>query len=261
MKIDLHNHTTRCNHATGSIDEYIKRAIDLGIDIYGFSEHAPIKGGFDSRYRLSVDDLDEYERDILDARERYKDSIDIRLAYEVDFIAGYLEDRVIEADVDYLIGSIHFIDRWGFDNPEFIGGWSSRDIDEVWEEYFSAVRAMADSGLFNIVGHLDLIKIFKFMPKRDIRLIAKDALMAIKKSNMALELNSAGYRKPIEEPYPSRELLEVAYELEIPITFGSDAHSIEQIGSRYRDIIDLAKSIGYSKAVSFKHKDREVFEI
>ncbi len=76
---------------------------------------------------------------------------------------------------------------------------------------------MADSGLFNIVGHLDLIKIFKFMPKRDIRLIAKDALMAIKKSNMALELNSAGYRKPIEEPYPSRELLEVAYELDIPI--------------------------------------------
>ncbi len=209
---------------------------------------------------LSVDDLDEYERDILDARERYKDSIDIRLAYEVDFIAGYLEDRVIEADVDYLIGSIHFIDRWGFDNPEFIGGWSSRDIDEVWEEYFSAVRAMADSGLFNIVGHLDLIKIFKFMPKRDIRLIAKDALMAIKKSNMALELNSAGYRKPIEEPYPSRELLEVAYELDIPITFGSDAHSVEQIGSRYRDIIrTLAKSIGYSKAVSFKHKDREVF--
>ncbi len=66
---------------------------------------------------MSVDDLDEYERDILDIRERYKDSIDIRLAYEVDFIAGYLEDRVIEANVDYLIGSIHFIDRWGFDKP------------------------------------------------------------------------------------------------------------------------------------------------
>ncbi len=152
-------HNTHQSTSKSSIKEYIKKAIDLGIDIYGFSEHAPIKGGFDSRYRLSVDDLDEYERDILDARERYKDNIDIRLAYEVDFIAGYLEDRVMEADIDYLIGSIHFIDRWGFDNPEFIGGWSSRDIDEVWEEYFSAVQ-----GLWQIVdyltqlGHLDLIK-------------------------------------------------------------------------------------------------------
>ncbi len=99
------------------------------------------------------------------------------------------------------------------------------------------------------------------MPKKGYKVNAKDAPYGDKKINMALELNSAGYRKPIEEPYPSRELLEVAYELDIPITFGSDAHSVEQIGSRYRDIIDLAKSIGYSKAVSFKHKDREVFEI
>ena len=258
MRIDLHNHTTRCNHATGTIDEYIKRAIELKIDIYGFSEHAPIKGGFDSRYRLSLDELDEYERDILEASRRYKDKIDIRLGYEVDFINGLLEERVLRARVDYLIGSIHFLDRWGFDNPEFIGKWENSNIDKIWEDYFNAVKAMAESGYFNIVGHLDLIKVFKFLPKRDIRVIAKDALRAIKRANMVIELNSAGLRKPIKEAYPSKELLEVAYELNIPITFSSDAHAIEQVGFGYESVRDLAKSVGYKKAVSFKQKDREM---
>jgi len=258
MRVDLHNHTTRCNHATGTIDEYIQRAIELKIDIYGFSEHAPIKGGFDSKYRLSLDEVDEYERDILEAKEKYKDKIDIRLAYEVDFIDGLLEERILKAKVDYLIGSIHFLNRWGFDNPEFIGKWKNSDIDKIWEDYFNAVESMARSGYFNIVGHLDLIKIFKFLPKKDIRLIAKNALRAIKKSNMAIEINSAGLRKPTEEPYPSKELLEVAYELNIPITFSSDAHAIEQIGFEYESVRDLAKSIGYIKAVSFKQKDIEM---
>jgi len=258
MRVDLHNHTTRCNHATGSINEYIERAINLKIDIYGFSEHAPIKGGFDSKYRLSIDELDEYERDILDAKERYRDKIDIRLAYEVDFINGLLEERVLNSNVDYLIGSIHFLNRWGFDNPEFIGRWENSDIDKVWEDYFNAVEAMAKSGLFNIVGHLDLIKIFKFLPKKDIRVIAKDALKAIKRANMVIELNSAGLRKPIKEPYPSKELLEVAFELNIPITFGSDAHSIEQVGFGYKEIRDLARGIGYKRAVLFKQKDLEM---
>jgi histidinol-phosphatase (PHP family) len=117
---------------------------------------------------------------------------------------------------------------------------------------------MAESGYFNIVGHLDLIKVFKFLPKRDIRVIAKDALRAIKRANMVIELNSAGLRKPIKETYPSKELLEVAYELNIPITFSSDAHAIEQVGFGYESVRDLAKSVGYKKAVSFKQKDREM---
>jgi len=259
MRVDLHNHTTRCNHAIGGVDEYIKRAIELKIDIYGFSEHAPIKDRFDSKYRLSLDELDEYERDILEAREKYKDRIDIRVAYEVDFIDGLLEERVLSARVDYLIGSVHFLDRWGFDNPEFIGEWKNRDIDEIWQEYFDAVKAMAESGYFNIVGHLDLIKVFKFLPKRDIRVVAKDALKAIKRANMAIELNSAGLRKPIKEAYPSKELLEVAYELDIPITFGSDAHAVEHIGFGYEKMVDLAREIGYRKCVSFRQKELEVF--
>jgi histidinol-phosphatase (PHP family) len=256
MRVDLHNHTIHCNHATGTIEEYIQRAIELNIDIYGFSEHAPMN--FDQKYRLSFDKMDIYEQEIKEYKQKYKDSIKILLGYEVDYLKGYIDKRVINAKVDYLIGSVHFLDKWGFDNPEFIGKWESRDIDDIWQEYFDAIEAMAKSGYFDIVGHLDLIKIFKYMPKKDIRIISQNALKAIKKSNMVIELNSAGLRKPIKEIYPSKELLEVAYELNIPITFSCDAHSIEQVGFGYEEAIKLAKSIGYTKAVTFEQRELQM---
>ena len=256
MRIDLHNHTTRCNHAEGTVDEYIQRAIELGIDIYGFSEHAPMD--FDPDYRLAFEEMDAYTNDVLTAKEHYKDEIKILLGYEVDYLPGHMDERVLSAKVDYLIGSVHFIDKWSFDNPEFIAGWKNKDIDEIWQAYFEATEAMAKSGKFDIVGHLDLIKVFKYMPKQDTRLLAKDALQAIKKSNMVLELNAAGLRKPIGEIYPSRSLLEEAFALDIPITFGSDAHAVDQVGFAYEKVITLAKEVGYTKAVTFQDRDRQL---
>ena len=256
MRIDLHNHTTRCNHAKGSMDAYIQRAIKLEIDIYGFSEHAPMN--FDSYYRLDFNQMNAYANDVLNLKERYKNDIKILLGYEVDYLKGYMDERVLKSKVDYLIGSVHFLGEWGFDNPEFNYEYKKRDIDQIWQEYFDNIEAMAKTGYFNIVGHLDLIKIFKFMPKRDIRLIAQNALKAIKKSNMVIELNSAGLRKPIKEIYPSPLLLEMAYELDIPITFSSDAHAIGQIGFKYNEVINLAKEIGYSKAVTFEQREAQL---
>ena len=255
-RIDLHNHTTRCNHAEGTIDEYIQKAIELGIDIYGFSEHAPMD--FDEKYRLPLCDMDAYVNDVLSAREKYKEQIKILLGYEVDWLPGHMEERVLSADVDYLIGSVHFIDKWSFDNPEFIGGWENRDIDEIWQAYFETTEAMAASGKFDIVGHLDLIKVFKYLPRTDTRLLAKDALQAIKRANMVLELNAAGLRKPIGEIYPSKALLQEAFALDIPITFASDAHSVEQVGFGYEEAVALAKEVGYTKAVTFERRDREL---
>ena len=165
---------------------------------------------------------------------------------------------MLEAEVDYLIGSVHFINEWGFDNPEFIGGYKGRDINEIWQSYFDAVESMAKSGLFDIAGHIDLLKVFKFLPTKDVRILAKNALKAIKKSDMTIEINTSGLRKPIEEIYPSKALLEEMYELEIPITFGSDAHSIEHVGHGYDAAVSLAKEIGYTKAMTFRNRDKQL---
>ena len=256
MRIDLHNHTTRCNHAKGSMESYIKRAIELGIDIYGFSEHAPMD--FDSHYRLKFEEMNAYTSDVYKLKEKYKNNIQILLGYEVDYLKGYMDERVLKSDVDYLIGSVHFLGEWGFDNPEFNKEYKNKDIEQIWQEYFDNIESMAKTGIFDIVGHLDLIKIFNFMPTKDIRIIASNALKAIKQSNMVIELNSAGLRKPTKEIYPSPLLLEMAYELDIPITFSSDAHALGQVGFKYNEVIKLAKKIGYSKAVTFEQREQQL---
>ena len=256
MRIDLHNHTTRCNHAKGSMESYIQRAIELGINIYGFSEHAPMD--FDEYYRLKFHEMEEYTHDVLSLKEKYQNKIEILLGYEVDYLKGHIDNRVLHSNVDYLIGSIHFLGSWGFDHPDYINEYKNRNIDDIWQEYFNNIESMAKMASFDIVGHLDLIKIFKFMPKKDIRIIATPALKAIKKANMVIELNSAGLRKPCKEVYPSPLLLELAYELEIPITFSSDAHAIGQVGFKYDETMKLAKSIGYTKAVTFKQRQQQL---
>jgi histidinol-phosphatase (PHP family) len=254
MIADLHNHTTLCNHAEGSIDDYIQKAIEQGIKYFGFSDHAPMD--FDPKYRMSFKQMKEYEQSVLDAKKRYKDKINILLGYEVDYLKNHIDKRVLEADVDYLIGSVHFIDGWGFDNPEFIGRYEHEDIDEIWQKYFHAIKEMAQSGLFDIVGHLDLIKVFKFMPKKTISSIVKDTLLAIKEADMVLEINMAGLRKPIGEPYPSIELLQEAFKLEIPVTFGSDAHKPQQVGLYANEITTIAKHIGYKQCVIFSNRKK-----
>lgn len=265
MRVDLHNHTILCNHASGTVEDYIKTAIDLGIDVYGFTDHAPMD--FDPKYRMSIIHKEFYENNVLHLKEKYKNEIEILLGYEVDYMQNIpMLDSILNADVDYLIGSIHFLEPkiknedepWGFDNPEFIGKYEKQNIDDIWIDYFEVVESMAKSNKFDVIGHLDLIKVFKFLPKKDIKTIALNSLKAIKKSNMTIEINSAGLRKPIAEQYPSRDLLELAYELNIPITFSSDAHSTEQIGFAYDVVTSLAKEVGYSKCAVFRNRDREL---
>ncbi|MBE0492145.1 MAG: histidinol-phosphatase [Sulfurospirillum sp.] len=256
MRIDLHNHTPLCNHASGTPKAYIQQAINNNIDHFGFSDHAPMH--FDQKYRMDFTQMPLYERDILHLKEQFKDQITILLGYEVDFLDGYIDESVLRREVDYLIGSVHFLGKWGFDNPEFIGGFASKDIDHIWQEYFDSIEALANSGLFQIVGHLDLIKVFKFLPKKDVRLIAKNAIKAIKKADLVVEINAAGLRKPISEAYPSCPLMELLSEQEIPITFGSDAHEVLHVGFAQEEILAYAKNYGYKKCATFSNKERKM---
>jgi histidinol-phosphatase (PHP family) len=254
LRVDLHNHTTLCNHATSSMEEYILKAIENKIDIYGFSDHAPMN--FDKKYRMNIEKRSFYEKTALDLKEKYKKNIKILLAYEVDYLNGYILDDIIKSDVDYLIGSVHFINKWGFDNPQFINRYKNQDIDKIWEDYFDIITNLAKSNLFDIVGHLDLIKVFNFIPKKDIKKIVYLSLQEIKRSNMVIEINSSGFLKPIKEQYPSKDILQLAYELDIPITFSSDAHHLKYIGNNYSKVVKLAKEVGYSKCAIFEKRER-----
>ncbi len=258
--VDLHNHTPLCNHAQGKPQEYIKNAIKKGIKIYGFADHAPME--FDKKYRMSFNDMKNYENEINSLKKQYKDKIKILLGYEVDFTpTKYLDKRVLTADVDYLIGSVHFLDNWGFDNPEFIKEWEDRDVDDVYKEYFEYIEKMASSKLFQIVGHIDLVKVFGHKPKKNIKDIAKNAIKAIKKANMAVEINTAGLRKPVKELYPSDELLEMIIDEGIDITLSSDAHSPEQVGFGYEVALEKLKKFSVNKLVYFEKKQKHYIDV
>ena len=255
MIVDLHNHTPLCHHAEGTMQEYIEKALESGTKYFGICDHAPMD--FDPKYRMRFDEMQKYESDVLSQKKKYKDKIEILLGYEVDYLKEHMDKRVLNAEVDYLIGSVHFLGEWGFDNPEFIGNYENQDIDAIWQKYFDTIEEMAKSKLFDIVGHLDLIKVFKFMPKGDIGKMAHKALVAIKNADMVLELNIAGYRKPIAEPYPSLSLLQEAHDMNIPITFSSDAHKPEQVALFSDAIIKMAKKVGYAECAFFEKRKRK----
>jgi len=258
MTIDIHNHTSLCNHAEGSVDDFVEKAVTCGIDVIGFSDHAPMD--FDPGYRMSFDEMALYRQWVMDAKQKYADKIEVLFGYEVDYLPGHMDERVLKAEVDFLIGSVHFINGWGFDNPEFIGRYDHEDIDQVWQKYFDLIEEMAKSGLFDIVGHFDLIKVFKFMPKKEILELAMPALKAIKEADMVLEISVAGYRKPCAEPYPSPAILKAAYELGIPITFCSDAHNVEQVGLFRKEVEALARSAGYSECALYRNRKRFLYK-
>ncbi len=259
MKVDLHNHTYLCNHAKGEMKDYVETAIKNKTKYFGFSDHAPLNP--DDGYRMKFEDMDFYEKEVKKLKDIYQDKIEILLGYEVDFIAGHLDDRVINSNVDYLIGSIHYLKRWNFDNPEYISEYKNKDIDKIWEDYFKAVEDMAKTGLFQIAGHLDLIKVFNFKPKKDVRKIAKEAIKAIKRANMVVEINASGLRKPVKEIYPSNELLELIKEYDIDITLSSDAHEPSQVGKYSKEIENVLKKFEFDKCAIFRNREKSLIKI
>ena len=258
MLVDLHNHTPLCKHAKGTLSEYIEAAIRQKTKYFGISDHAPM--AFDPAYRMKFEEMATYEASIKEAQRTYHDRINILLGYEVDFLEGYMDERVLKAEVDYLIGSVHFLGSWGFDNPEFIDTYKNRDIDSIYRDYFESIKSLAESNLFDIVGHLDLIKVMGFYSKTDVRILAKDAIKAIKKADMVVELSAAGYRKPCKEAYPSDSLLTLIAEANIPITFASDAHHPKQVGFKSRELEEKAKAFGYDKCATFSKREREMIK-
>ena len=154
MSVDLHNHTILCNHASGTTKEYIQKAIEKKIKYFGFSDHAPMN--FDTKYRMNFSKMSEYEKEILHAKDLYKDKINILLGYEVDFLKGYIDKSVLKANVDYLIGSVHFINKWSFDNPEFIGEYKNKDIDKKQNTFLVKV-AFIFGELFRFLKWLKIV--------------------------------------------------------------------------------------------------------
>lgn len=147
---------------------------------------------------------------------------------------------------------MHYVsDSWDIDNPSKRGEWQKRDAYEVWSIYFDRLSRAAESGLFDIIGHLDLPKKFCCYPDRDYSHLVRRFLAAAAEADAAIELNTAGLRKECREIYPSRHILELAHQQGVKVTFGSDAHAPEEVGLGFPEATDLARSVGYTSVCRF----------
>jgi len=260
-------HTPRCNHAVGTIMEYAQAAVEAGLTEIGMSDHSPMPGGFDKAWRMDRSELDGYISEVEQAREAFSGRLTIRFGLEADFHPGtesYVEDMITAFNWDYIIGSVHYIDDWGFDNPDCLHIWDTWKIEDAYIAYFDLVAASAATGMFDIIGHPDLIK--KFGHRADnncqaVKTAEETMLKAVLKSGAALEISSAGLRKPVAEIYPHKRIVSHAAELGIPFSFGSDAHSPAEVGHGMDQCLGELASFGVTEIASFKSRKMNMVSI
>jgi histidinol-phosphatase (PHP family) len=266
--VDLHNHTPWCHHATGHPREYLARARDLRIPVYGFSEHSPWMFEYPGE-RLSPTEAEFAEYwDLMVAlreEERAAGALDLRIGIELDLIPAkraHAEAFLARYPLDHHIGSVHNIGDWIFDHPDHLDTWKGRDVTRVFEDCFAILADALSWGIVDIVGHLDLPKKFGHRPPSDTLLaLVRDLVPAIRRSGAAVEINTAGLDKPAAEFYPGRAVLELLVAESIPLTLGSDAHKPSEVGRHRAAALALLCDLGVTHVAAFRRRQIEMIPL
>lgn len=261
MLIDYHMHTRLCGHATGEPAEYVERGLAVGLREMGFAEHNPMPRSFDDTWRMRARDMERYIDMVEEVQVRYADKITVRLGLECDYRPGteeFVRDTINRHRFDYVFGSVHYVGDWTFDSPDEVAEWSKRDVWEVWREYFELVTQAADRGMFDIMAHPDLVKKFGHRPTEDCTPLYERFLATVKRNDLAIEISTAGLRKPVSEMYPDRAMIEIAHRMEVPIVISSDAHDPAEVGHGFPQAVELARSVGYTHVARYRKRTREL---
>ncbi|HWJ02517.1 MAG TPA: histidinol-phosphatase HisJ family protein [Verrucomicrobiae bacterium] len=243
MLIDIHTHPLA--HGEYSFDfarleQYVKAALARGCRELGFTDHDIY--------------LDKLRPEIIQQLRAKYPEVKLRMGLEVDYRQGQDILHLNHYEFDYLIGSVHEVKGWPFDHPDYAAGYDNWVGDDLYRAYFDLVAQAARSRQFQVIGHLDVIRVFNFKSQSPLLELALPALEEIRDVGVAIEINTNGRYKPVGEYYPARQLLEKAYEFKIPVTLGSDAHEPEYVGRDLALAVELLKEIGYKSVVSFSNK-------
>ena len=246
--IDYHLHVVAHADRPMTVDNilaYCEVARERGIRQMGITEH--------DRY---LDDIDLGA--FKEARDKSQD-VGLRLGIEIDFVPGKEEQMDHDASAlpyDYVIGSVHRVDGEEVDRQSDMRIYEQYETYDLYDAYYANVREAALSGRFDVLGHPDLIKIFRQFPERDITPMLEETADAVAESGIVVDVNAAGLRKPIGEVYPSRQLLVLFHERGVPIVLSSDAHAPEEVAAGYEKSVKLVKDVGYREVVTFKDRER-----
>lgn len=253
MLVDYHTHLLGHQDREGTeaeIREFLEAAVRKGIKEIAFTDH------------------NRYYKDFNFARinkiSREFEELNVLRGIEMDFTVGKEEEIanfLNKFDFDLVIGSIHFLNGWMFDHPDYTDQYNNWDIDQLYKYYFEQVNALVKSNLFDIVGHLDLIKIFNYRPEKDILEIVNPTLKLIAENNIVMEINTNGMNKPVKEFYPERIILESAYDLGVKVTMSSDAHQAERVGENLSRVRKELLEIGFTELATFENRKLSLKEL
>lgn len=241
--INTHCHSKYCGHGEGEIVEYVECAKTAGITTLAFTEHFPLTPAFDPEEYLSVlpANKDAYIDAVLRARDANPD-MEILLGWEMDYL-GDTEDRDLDmkelSGYDILLGSVHFVDRWPFDDPSQRDVWEEEGmVEHIWRRYVDLwCAAASDKSLpYDVMSHPDLAKKFAYYPNIDLAPMYEDMAEAARAGERLIELNTSGSYYACAEPFPAPDLLKAFQRAGVPATVGTDAHCPQNVA---RDI-DLA---------------------
>jgi histidinol-phosphatase (PHP family) len=256
--VDYHMHSI-LSDGYNTYEEMILVAIEKGLIEIGFTDHVCLKP---TDWAMQLVDIPVMAEQINDLKKKYGAIINIRTGLEVDYIPGMEAEikAIIESvPLDFVIGSVHFIDDWNFDtNKDLYGKWTN---DNLYKQYFKLVQMATASDLFDIIGHIDIIKKFNIYPESNQYMLFDETIQLIKKHNLVVELNTGGLDRPCAEFTPSPEILKICYQHGVQVTLSSDAHRANQIARHYQTAIDLLKLTGYHEIVGFQNRTRKMIRI
>jgi histidinol-phosphatase (PHP family) len=249
-----------------NVERYRAAARERGIEELGVSEHVYRFAAALEVWRHPF--WETYAHDDLDAYCAFvRDETDLRLGIEADFVFG-AEDRMANLldarDFDYIVGSVHFVRDGAVDMDDYSVWQAGRNAEQVWRQYFQTIAHAARSGLFDIIAHPDLVKVWggeRPLPDGDLRRYYEPAIEAIAESGVAVELSTAGLRKPVRELYPAPAFLEMALEAGAHVALSSDAHRPEDVGAGYDDALELLKRLGVGELCVFERRERRLAPI
>lgn len=238
-------------------EEYIAPALEAGIIEIGFSEHLALVN-IRQEWCMNPSEVGSYIDHIGKLKIRTKD-ITIRTGLEIDYIPG--KEKDIEMflsglDLDYRIGSVHYLGEKTVDlDPGF---YENKNFDLLFENYFRTVMAAAASGLFDIIGHCDLIRIYGHRPSFNPEFLYRQLAIAFKENDVALELNTNGRNRPLGDFYPDRSYLHIFREERVAVCVNSDAHIPARVGQYFDEAYNLLKTAGFTEMATFSGRHRKL---
>lgn len=258
MPLDYHMHTY-LSDGRDTHEQMVASAAFKGIGEIGISDHISLNP---VGWALPIDKIDHMVKRVQSVQAANNKGVTIKFGVEMDYFPDKekeIRETLAQLPIDYVIGSVHFIDDWNFDTD--IAPYDTLDIDIFYKQYFRLVQQSAKSGLFDIIGHCDLAKKFAYYPSFSLHKLYDETAKVFKDSGVVVEINTSGRIKPCNEFYPSANFLERLAFYKVPLTLGSDAHVEQNVGQFFDDAIAEIKALGYKDIVRFTKRKREMVRI